>query len=52
MKCETCGKEYFIKEEYGLNDSDEFTSKEIGHSPDCDFYKIDPNNRKYIHLTN
>lgn len=46
--CRVCKQQYHVEEEYGVNGSDEYSSKEIGHTADCLFYNMDPANKKYV----
>jgi len=46
--CTLCGCGFYVKEIYGLNDSDEYIKQELGHSSDCLFSNIDPIMRRYI----
>lgn len=46
--CPICNQGYFIKEVYGLNWSDQYSTWEEGHLSDCVYYNIDPIDRKYL----
>lgn len=47
-ECPICKNGYYIKETYGLDGGDEYTSSEKGHKGDCPRYEVDPKNVRYI----